>query len=274
MFRSTPPHGGDRNTPISTFGHEVFRSTPPHGGDGSDGRDFRQAEVSIHAPAWGRRRHLCQRGQLDHVSIHAPAWGRPRLAGQRFRHIDVSIHAPAWGRPAAAAQGGAGPMFRSTPPHGGDRGWAPFHVVIDVSIHAPAWGRPIDPGMPPAANPFRSTPPHGGDIPCGAISRGDRVSIHAPAWGRRPISNIRALRGKCCCPRDPTGGARLRPMGEGVCLNEVGSFESFGGCANRPGGVCALEVRAGGQNTRGPSRSWAGLAPMCSTRRRPSAPSR
>ncbi len=100
----------------------------------------RNADVSIHAPAWGAthidwpptaRAGFNSRarvgrdplpsafGTAETVSIHAPAWGAtPSLLYSHFSGA-VSIHAPAWGATLPTA---ISPPLRT------------------VSIHAPAWG--------------------------------------------------------------------------------------------------------------------------------------
>ncbi len=186
-FDPRPRMEGDSGRAVAvgrTFG---FRSTPPHGGRRMPHRRHRycRAGVSIHAPAW--------RATSVPVRLIRPAPGfdpRPRMEGDC----------------ATGSTPIPGPVFRSTPPHGGRRLDAPAIPRFEhVSIHAPAWGAtsvastsatpaqfrstPPHGGRPGAAAPvieeheFRSTPPHGGrpaSVPFFFKQWG--VSIHAPAW--------------------------------------------------------------------------------------------
>ena len=76
--------------------------------------------ISIHAPVWGRVRHItayylgskfqftppcgggvkCVYGiSVRQISIHAPVWGRGYYTGERIDYgVRISIHAPVWGR--------------------------------------------------------------------------------------------------------------------------------------------------------------------------------
>jgi hypothetical protein len=117
-------------------------------------------EVSIHAPAKGRRPMTHQRYSRYCFDP------RPRKAGDQLplQQHTVSIHAPAKGRHEVQPTHIA--TFRSTPPQRGDPDrWQP-RPADQVSIHAPAKGRL-------GASATRE------------ISRA--VSIHAPAKGRPPI---------------------------------------------------------------------------------------
>ena len=126
---------------------------------------LRDAQVSIHAPAWGatQGRNAIQQGMS--VSIHAPAWGATAVDGFAGFGVHVSIHAPAWG----ATRIDAGGSF--------------YHLV---SIHAPAWGATVRSriGLGQVAA-FQSTHPRGVRLLEGHVPADTQavVSIHAPAWG-------------------------------------------------------------------------------------------
>ena len=101
-----------------------------------------------------------------------------------------------------------------------------------------------------------------------------RVSIRAPVRERLPLPNVLSPHGKWRSLREHGAGrsaasgsraSEQRKSVETKCLRRR---------ANPPSKRRVLRFRAKGQNSSGPSRSGAGFAPTCSTRRRPSAPSR
>ena len=118
-FQFTRPHGARPKTAFHTSFWSSFQFTRPHGARHGVDLLLLEADVSIHAPAWGAtlgRRNASFQGR---VSIHAPAWG-----ATPGRHVPpplrrVSIHAPAWGA---------------------TRGHVEIRLALPVSIHAPAWG--------------------------------------------------------------------------------------------------------------------------------------
>ena len=170
------------------------------------------AEVSIHAPVWGRTRVAgrARPGRVP-VSIHAPVWGRTTLT---IRHgaepLAVSIHAPVWGRtwdqavarqndlrfnprPRVGANGvppqaaSCRKMFQSTPPCGGEHVRSPLHGRLCSSFNPrPRVGANLRWGtVRQATTRFQSTPPCGGERRLRGFLHGDpEVSIHAPVWGR------------------------------------------------------------------------------------------
>ncbi len=176
-------------TPHHTHGapRRKFQFTPPYGGDHHPLRLGRHADVSIHAPVWGRLAcggppRLVQcfnsrprmgatflqifKGPVTGVSIHAPVWGRLGSLGNAPANLAVSIHAPVWGRPAKSAPYAQHNRFQFTPPYGGDaagRGWRQLLRC------------------------FNSRPRMGATraklVGC---KRCSHVSIHAPVWGRPP----------------------------------------------------------------------------------------
>ncbi len=185
-----------------------------------------------------------------------------------------------------------GHCFRSAPPRRGRRGRPDG---ARVSIRAPAKGATVSsaPAPAPATSchvSIRAPAKGATPIPRDVTSS---VSIRAPAKGAtwRPIAAFASF--------DP----RPREGGDGGTVSSCHSSNNAPGCANPGGGAgtadhasdqagdiynvnerlagranLALEPRVlpvrAHQNTSGPSRSSAGVAPTCSTRRLPSAPSR
>ena len=94
-----------------------------------------------------------------------PRGGATRDQSFECQGCDVSIHAPVGGRRYVKEWTPALPVFRSTPPWGGDEqaGWTSDGTEM-----------------------FRSTPPWGGDLKADFYGWLDKVSIHAPVGGRRP----------------------------------------------------------------------------------------
>ncbi len=103
---------------IST--QQGFNPRPRMGGDEARWNDERkQADVSIHAPAWGATREIfCMK------SIARGFNPRPRMGG------DPSV--------AGALVVLVG--FNPRPRMGGDFAYDPYNGGDNVSIHAPAWG--------------------------------------------------------------------------------------------------------------------------------------
>ena len=100
-----------------------------------------EAEVSIHAPAWGATQSVGYALSKCGVSIHAPAWGATAKTRLKHRGYSVSIHAPAWGATRYIKSSVSIFRFQSTHPRG-VRLPKMQSLPIDakVSIHAPAWG--------------------------------------------------------------------------------------------------------------------------------------
>ena len=122
-FQSTHPRGvrlGGNRFFLSLFG---FQSSHPRGVRLiPKDLGLRDAQVSIHAPAWGATRpSLVHSYSFALVSIHAPAWG----ATSRMKTIGMNVC-----------------KFQSTHPRGVRHAVVTQarHAVEIVSIHAPAWG--------------------------------------------------------------------------------------------------------------------------------------
>ncbi len=164
------------------------------------------ADVSIHAPVWGRHgsKHTAacrnwfqstppcggdQQGTVllgsGKVSIHAPVWGRQPYTGAGCRQADVSIHAPVWGRPVSSIAFRLTSLFQSTPPCGGD--YDPWTVCgsYEVSIHAPVWGRLTCKMRIGGCDGFNPRPRVGATFTAQIRHHAGPVSIHAPVWGRQ-----------------------------------------------------------------------------------------
>ena len=121
LFQFTPPRGGDRGVVCEIIDKGLFQFTPPRGGDVFTAVYGLSGDISIHAPAWGRRHGLSNARSIKEFQFTPPRGGdpndkshtgqrtayfnsRPRVGATRDRSAvlerpDISIHAPAWGRP-------------------------------------------------------------------------------------------------------------------------------------------------------------------------------
>ena len=191
-----------------------------------------EADVSIHAPAWGATnanespfRLMKCFNPRTRVGCDGPAAPPPKGAGH------VSIHAPAWGAtdsiPAraraptrfnprtrvgcdlyAVLSGCSVVKFQSTHPRGVRQPLA--HLCVrgrGVSIHAPAWGATGDAARPAGGNvTFQSTHPRGVRRTLhGRIRVTTDVSIHAPAWGATCAARTSPRPPSCFNPRTRVG---------------------------------------------------------------------
>ena len=190
--------------------------------------------VSIHAPVRGATVDDAQRVGRVVVSIHAPVRGATRHGGRHPALPAVSIHAPVRGAPGPGVALGVPPCFDPRPRAGG--------TTRD--------------SQPRPNVEFRSTPP------CG---------------GHRSHPNFLLQAEKVGLPREPsscTSYLKRRP----IPVRRTSPMFTMLKTAREP---ARHAVRAWGSQRSardhtisGPSRSCAGFAPTCSTRRRPSAPRR
>ena len=145
LYFNPRPLAGATSTILSGhIQHYDFNPRPLAGATTSIQSDFKDLQISIHAPLRGRRmtNHPYRQppgfqstppcgGDYDKkivlpclwISIHAPLRGRPRFRGPYLRRFDISIHAPLRGRLDLNPGAGSSRQFQSTPPCGGDCCW-------------------------------------------------------------------------------------------------------------------------------------------------------
>ncbi len=139
-----------------------------------------------HAPAWG----ATQRGDRAlgrDVSIHAPAWGRRGAVGVSIsvqRHSTFSIHVPGGRRMLDESCHGLSTEVNPRPPHGGDLSSSIGVQCVRISIHAPAWGDISVAKIVWIGKTGRFNPrPRMGATSSSMTRQGYSCLIHAPAWG-------------------------------------------------------------------------------------------
>ena len=163
-----------------------FNSRSRMGSDDLHPTALDDAEVSIHAPAWGATTCRPSGTSVPTFQFTLPHGERRRRPNRQTRTLRVSIHAPAWGatrRPARRR--GRAPSFNSRSRMGSDNHPGrrrPRRPT--VSIHAPAWGatRPQT-ARRRGCSGFNSRSRMGSDKRKEIAEQDALVSIHAPAWG-------------------------------------------------------------------------------------------
>ena len=201
-----------------------------------------EAEVSIHAPAWGATIAVVL------LLLGFPSFNpRSRVGSDATPVISamrrkVSIHAPAWGATEAKGSYRTGKAFQSTlprgerPPNGGlifdESG---FNPRSRVGSDAPAAARPR---RRPRFNPRSRV---GSDISQARVNMAKTVSIHAPAWGATHCRKRRQTR-RMVSIHAPAWGAtgKVRPL-----FSARRSFNPRSRVGSDPGQGCASQMGKG-----------------------------
>ena len=125
VFQSAPPRGGDMCGRAMRPGPDSFNPRPREGATDGERVNLRVADVSIRAPARGRRRSTRDQARNSMFQSAPPRGGDVSssvlaISSGRFQSApprggDVR---PSWFRASL-------PMFQSAPPRGGDIRWIP-----------------------------------------------------------------------------------------------------------------------------------------------------
>ena len=75
LFQFTPPRGGDRGVVCEIIDKGLFQFTPPRGGDVFTAVYGLSGDISIHAPAWGRRHGLSNARSIKEFQFTPPRGG-------------------------------------------------------------------------------------------------------------------------------------------------------------------------------------------------------
>ena len=142
-FQFTPPRGGDVMVYQMPVPSRNFNSRPRVGATDVGILFQRTADISIHAPAWGRRSCGFPLRCAQTISIHAPAWGRRIYNTTKGEKKIFQFTPPRGGDPNDKSHTGQRTAyFNSRPRVGATRDRSAVLERPDISIHAPAWGRP------------------------------------------------------------------------------------------------------------------------------------
>src|SRR5208282_1783558 len=143
-FNPRPREGATAAVKQAASWMKGFQSTPPRRGDAKVQHGEHQTNVSIHAPAKGRRRH-----------------GRRDKRNRKFQSTP-----PRRGDQGSPVSIGPNTTFQSTPPRRGDESRTlPSHPRTQFQSTPPRRGDARPSGSRPWKAAFQSTPPRRGDRP-------------------------------------------------------------------------------------------------------------
>ena len=142
VFQFTPPRGGDRGVVCEIIDKGLFQFTPPRGGDVFTAVYGLSGDISIHAPAWGRRHGLSNARSIKEFQFTPPRGG-DRCWDSLSAYSRYFNSRP---RVGATLMRFSSPVrsnyFNSRPRVGATDLQYYEGREEDISIHAPAWGRP------------------------------------------------------------------------------------------------------------------------------------